>query len=205
MTDQLRETSERPQPTQPPLEWTPLVERIRSGDAGALQTLYDVFGRGVRLQLFRQLGPQDLDDRVHDAFLIVVQAIRRGELREPERLMGFVRTIVRRQVAAQIDELVQVRREHVVIDPSAGVPDAGVSPEQSAVRGEKVRLMMTVLESMSTRDREILRRFYLQEQTQEQICRDMNLTDTQFRLYKSRAKQRFGEMGRRMLDRDRPD
>jgi hypothetical protein len=46
--------------------------------------------------LCRQLGPQDLDDKVHDTFLIVVQAIRKGELREPERLMGFVHTVVRR-------------------------------------------------------------------------------------------------------------
>jgi DNA-directed RNA polymerase specialized sigma24 family protein len=44
------------------------------------------------------LGPQDLDDRVHDTFLIVVQAISKGDLREPERLMGFVRTVVRRLV-----------------------------------------------------------------------------------------------------------
>ena len=51
-----------------------------------------------------QLGPQDLDDRVHDTFLVAAQSIQRGELREPDRLMGFVRTIVRRQVAAQIGE-----------------------------------------------------------------------------------------------------
>ena len=57
--------------------------------------------------------PQDLDDRVHDTFLIVVQAIKRGELREPERLMGFVRTVVRRQVAAQIEREMQNRRAHL--------------------------------------------------------------------------------------------
>ena len=47
-----------------------------------------------------------LDDKVHDTFLVVVQAIRRGELRDPQRLMGFVRTVVRRQVAAHIDKVV---------------------------------------------------------------------------------------------------
>jgi hypothetical protein len=59
--------------------------------------------------------------------------------------------------------------------------------------------MKTVLSSVSDRDREILTRFYLMEQSQERICRDMNLTDTQFRLLKSRAKARFGEMGRKKL------
>ena len=183
-------------------DWTPLVRRIQTGDSGALEALYEVFGRGVRLQLLRQLGPQDLDDRVHDAFLIVVQAIQRGDLREPERLMGFVRTIVRRQAAAQINHLVEGRRDQMSLDPSAGIPDSAATPEQIAVKGEKVRLMMRVLESLSSRDREILTRFYLKEQTQEQICREMNLSDTQFRLYKSRAKQRFGDTGRQFLERD---
>lgn len=83
----------------PDVDWLDLVERIRCGDPSGMTDLYALFSRGVRFYLCRQLGPQELDDKVHDTFLIVVQAIRRGELREPERLMGFVRTIVRRQVA----------------------------------------------------------------------------------------------------------
>jgi len=59
--------------------------------------------------------------------------------------------------------------------------------------------MTSILRSLPDRDREILTRFYLDEQTQEQICEDMNLTETQFRLLKSRAKARFGELGKRKL------
>jgi DNA-directed RNA polymerase specialized sigma subunit len=55
-----------------------------------------------------------------------------------------------------------------------------------------------VLRSVSRRDREILDRFYVQEQTQEQICEEMGLSYNQFRLLKSRAKARFGELGRRL-------
>lgn len=61
--------------------------------------------------------------------------------------------------------------------------------------------MKEVLEGISARDREILTRFYLHEQTQQQICDEMNLTETQFRLLKSRAKARFGELGRKKLAR----
>jgi hypothetical protein len=35
--------------------------------------------------------------------------------------------------------------------------------------------------------------------TQEEICVEMGLTETQFRLLKSRAKARFGELGKRRL------
>ena len=51
-----------------------------------------------------ELGPRDLDDRVHDAYLLLVDLIRRGAVREPERLMGFIRTVVLRRIIAAIHE-----------------------------------------------------------------------------------------------------
>ncbi len=186
-------------PEQP--NWEQLVERIRKDDPVALEDLYRIFSRGMRYYLCRQLGPQDLDDRVHDSFLIVVQAIRRGDLREPERLMGFARTIVRRQIAGHIDVAVQQRKQQVDLDTSAPLPDSGISPEAAAMTREEEALAVSVLKGISRRDREILTRFYLEEQSQEEICRDMCLSETQFRLLKSRAKARFGELGKRKLSR----
>jgi RNA polymerase sigma-70 factor (ECF subfamily) len=179
--------------------WQELVDRIRRGDAGGMEKLYTLFSRGIRFYLCRQLGAQELEDKVHDAFLIVVQAVRRGELRDPERLMGFIRTIVRRQVAAYIDNAVQARKERADLESGLLICDARNSPEEDAIAKERVEIMTKVLRSLSPRDREILTRFYLRNQTQEQICREMDLTDTQFRLLKSRAKARFGELGRRTL------
>ena len=190
---------EEPGPAEVSSNWSDLVDRIRREDNSGMEELYRVFARGIRFYLCRQLGPQELDDRVHDTFLIVVQAIRRGDLREPERLMGFVRTVVRRQVAAHIDSLVHSRREEVEIDVNTRLPDHTWNPEQSLASRENVALMRRVLESLSQRDREILIRFYLQEETQDQICREMELTETQFRLLKSRAKARFGELGKKKL------
>jgi RNA polymerase sigma-70 factor, ECF subfamily len=188
----------------PPAEspdWRQLVERIHRGDAGGMEELYAVFSRGVRFYLCRQLGPQELEDKVHDTFLIVVQAIRRGELREPERLMGFVRTIVRRQVAAYIDNAVQTRKEQADLESGLSICDDRSNPEEDAIARQRVEIMTSVLHGVSARDREILTRFYLLGQTQQQICSEMRLTDTQFRLLKSRAKARFGELGRRSLRR----
>lgn len=181
------------------VDWQELVCRIQRGDNSGLEELYRLFARGIRFYLCRQLGPQDLDDKMHDAFLIVVQAIRRGELREPERLMGFVRTVVRRQVAAYIDQAVHNRREELHLDVGVRLADGRDNPEQSAAFQQDVEFMLNILRSLSARDREILTRFYLDEQSQEEICEAMNLTATQFRLLKSRAKARFGELGRRKL------
>jgi RNA polymerase sigma-70 factor, ECF subfamily len=186
-------------PPIPAAQWAPLVDRIRLGDQAAMSELYRTFSRGIRYYLCRHLGPQELDDKVHDSYLIVVQAIQRGELRDPEKLMGFVRTVVRRQVAAHIDDAVHSRREVADIEVGARIPDVRYNPEQTAINEERNVLMAKVLSGISRRDREILTRFYLYEQTQEQICEEMDLTETQFRLLKSRAKARFGEMGKRRL------
>ena len=181
--------------------WAELVDKIKQNDTTGLEELYRVFSRGVRFYLCKQLGPQDLDDRVHDTFLTVAQAIQRGDLREPERLMGYVRTIVRRQIAAQIEENVQSRKHEIDLDWGLAVRDAGSDPEQIAIQSQSEDIARKVLKSIAPRDREVLIRFYLEEQTAEQICGEMSLTETQFRLLKSRAKVRFGELGKRKVTR----
>lgn len=183
------------------VDWTGLVASIQAGDPDGMERLYRLFSRGIRYYLCRQLGPQDLDDRVHDTFVVVVQAIQRGELRDPERLMGFVRTVVRRHVAGYIQEMVHARRDFQNLDGLPPLPDEAETPEEHVMALQRAEIMEQVLRSISRRDREILTRFYLLGQSQEQICREMRLTETQFRLLKSRAKARFGELGKRRLAR----
>ncbi|MCU1292044.1 MAG: polymerase, sigma-24 subunit, subfamily [Bryobacterales bacterium] len=190
---------EAPKPGPAAIDWGALVEQVRAGDDAGMEQLYKLFSRGIRYYLCRQLGPQELEDKVHDTFLIVVNAIRRGDLREPDRLMGFVRTVVRRQVAAYIETAVHTRREQTDLETGITVADRKQNPEQEAMMREKAALMKSVLGALSERDREILVRFYLKEQPQEQICEEMSLTETQFRLLKSRAKAKFGEIGRKKL------
>jgi RNA polymerase sigma factor (sigma-70 family) len=183
-----------------PGEWADLVANIQQGRQDAIERLYALFGRGVRYFLSRQLGPQDIDDKVHDTFLVVLNAIRRGDLREPDRLMGFVRTVVRRSVANHIDHIVVQRKDYTGLDENFAMPDARTDPERDTLRRQRISIMKQVLRSISRRDREILTRFYLHEQTQEEICHEMGLNDTQYRLLKSRAKARFAELGRRKLE-----
>jgi RNA polymerase sigma-70 factor (ECF subfamily) len=182
-----------------PVEWSVLVAQVKAGEDAGMEQLYKLFSRGIRYYLCRQLGPQELEDKVHDTFLIVVNAIKRGDLREPERLMGFVRTVVRRQVAAYIEQAVHTRREQADLETGVTVADRKQNPEQEAMLRQKAELMKSALAALSQRDRDILVRFYLKEQPQEQICREMSLTETQFRLLKSRAKAKFGEIGRKKL------
>jgi RNA polymerase sigma-70 factor, ECF subfamily len=179
--------------------WAVLVEDIRAGHSSGMQTLYEIFEKGVRLYFSRQLGKQDVDDKVHYLFLVVVNAIRNGDLRDSERLMGFVRTIARRMVAGHIGQMVQRRLESITIEPSLSLVDQSETPEENTIDRDRTDIMLSVLRELSPRDREILTRFYLHEQSPKEICAEMSFTATQFRLLKNRAKARFAQIGKKRL------
>lgn len=181
--------------------WTQLVGRVQAGEPEAMEELYSMFSNGVRYYLARQLGRDDIDDRLHDAFLVVVDAIRAGDLRDPRRLMGFIRTVVKRMIASSIDRQVQERRGRVDEERTAQVSDRGETPEGAMLCQQQTSIVRDVLAELSERDRDILTRFYVEEQSAQQICEEMDLTMTQFRLLKSRAKNRFGELGRKRVQR----
>jgi len=183
------------------VNWKTVVEQIRAGDPAGDEALYRNLASGARLFLQRRLATQDVEDRVHDLFVIVVETIRRGELREPERLMGFVRTVLNRQLSLEISRIVHKRQTSVDLELAGNLTAADPTPEQQAVLHQKIALMKQVLRQMSDREFEVLTRFYLHEQPPERIRLEMGLTETQFNLLKSRAKAKLTELMQRRLAR----
>jgi RNA polymerase sigma-70 factor, ECF subfamily len=172
-----------------PAQWAiPLVERLRSDDVPAIEELYAVLGKGLGFR-FRAGVNLDPGDRFHDLYLAVLDSIRSHGLRKPERLMSFARTLARRQLAAHIKSA--IRERHTATASSLPLADQRMNPEQGVIAREKLELARSALNRMPVRQREVLIRFYLREQPKERICREMNLSETQFRLMKSRAKARL--------------
>lgn len=180
-------------------QWRELAEKLRSGHPDGTQQLYERFSKGFRFYLCRQLGAQEAEDKIHDVFLIIVDALRRGDLRQPECLLGFILTVLRRQIAAHIGKAIEDRQGSYSPQARIGLLDQRANPEEEAIARQKQSLVEEILHLIPERDREVLTRFYLLEQSPDQICREMNLTATQFRLLKSRAKSRFGRLGKRRL------
>jgi RNA polymerase sigma-70 factor, ECF subfamily len=189
-------------PVEPPAQspdCAALVSRVRAGDPAAVEELYDLFGRTVRYFLLRRLNADEIDDQLHDCFVAVLEAIHDGQLREPERLMGYVRTVVRRKIATSISSTARQRRTRVQLDDALpSLCDRQEDPERGMFSRQQIEIARKVLEGVTQRDREILRRFYVLEQSHEQIRAAMGLSYTQFRLLKSRAKARFGKFGKQL-------
>src|SRR5438309_427367 len=78
-----------------------VVQNVESGKPEGLEQLYRVF-RMLSLPLRRQFGFQDFEDRVHDIFLVVVDAIRDGKLREPGALPSYIHGIARLTLCSSI-------------------------------------------------------------------------------------------------------
>ena len=58
-----------------------VIERIRAGDIRGEEELYRVFSRGFRYLLARSIPAQDVQDKLHDTFIALFQAVRRGSPR----------------------------------------------------------------------------------------------------------------------------
>jgi RNA polymerase sigma factor (sigma-70 family) len=171
-----------------------VVENVRNDHPEGLQQLYRVFWI-LSGSLRRQVGFQEFEDRMHDVFLLVVEAIREGKLREPAALPSYIHGVARLATCSTIG----VRARHQRLSGSLRYwtleRNGGNTPEQQLEQKQRVQIMRDLLGTLTDREREVLTRFYLREQSKEQICEEMDMTETQFRLTKSRAKQRLGRIG----------
>lgn len=179
-----------------------LAEAARGVQIGETRALEEMYRRVLpNLKAFLALRvPRDMiEDYSHDIFIALIKFIETGSVREPRCLPGIIRTIALRIISerrrARHAELPTINSD----DLERFVPDPRFDLEIIFQRQQQMEVALSTLAMLKAREREVLKRFYLEEQTQEQICRDMGLTETQFRLLKSRAKARFGKLGRKRM------
>ena len=189
----IKETSSKLNP-----HWSELVMAVAAGDAAGCERLYDVF-TSLRYYFRTNVGFEHADDLFHDTVIDLIEQIQRGALRDPERLAGYARTIAVRKVHAQIAANISSRESTSIEEHEFRLRDHTPDPESNSIRSEEIAIMRRILDCLPWRDREVLIRFYLHEHSAERIQRDLNLTETQFRLIKSRAKARYHDLCRRRL------
>ena len=179
--------------------WARIVGRILAGEPEGQAELYEVFDRGLRVYFVRHLGTEDVEDKVHDTFIAVVAAIRGGQMREALRLPGLVRIIAQRQVAYHAAEAARCHPESLDTGKHSLAASDGLDPEREALLSERQQFARRILRALPEIDRQILRRFYFEGQSAEQICAAFRINPTQFRLRKHRAKERISELAREVM------
>jgi RNA polymerase sigma-70 factor, ECF subfamily len=175
-------------------DWKLVCDQIISNENSAIEFLYkktSCFQKALRYRLGTDAG----DDVYHDVIVDLIGQIRRGAIREPERLMAYIATIAQRKVVAHW-QAQQPRHTELSAAPE---PVLAARAEIDLIRQEQTKIAQNILRALPQRDREVLIRFYLREETPEQICRALRLSQTQFRLIKWRAKAQFEDRCRKSL------
>ena len=171
-----------------------IVRLIEARDPNGFALLHDAFSEGMRY-LAGRYSPEHADDCVHDTMLIVVRQIEAGQLAEPAALPGYINTVLKRTAWKKNLRSRQSNRETAVFELAAKTrPDHRLDPHKELIEQEKVEVMQRGLSALRPIEREVLVRFYLQSETKEEICRAMGITETTFRLLKSRSKAKLQQV-----------
>ena len=176
-----------------------LVSRIRAGDRQAEAELVERYSCGVKFIIRREIGSSSIaDDLYQETFRIIIEKTRRGDIREPEKLSGFVCGVARNLV---IDYFRRAARQGSLseVEEATTLPDPAPDQLEALLRKEQSDFARQVLKEMrNERDIQILFRFYLAEDKKEQICADLGLSGLHFNRVLHRARERYLELYKRL-------
>lgn len=176
-------------------ELTELVRRIIAGDSAAEEEVVRRYQQGVAIIIDQIVRSRSVTEDVsQDTFKIVLAKVRRGDLREPERLSAFVCSVARN---AAIDCIRRTRHlgNQEAIGSAEQIPDPAPSQLEEILKQEKaVAVRQLISELKIKRDRDLLLRYYIAEDDKDKICADLGLTRTQFNSVIFRATARFKEL-----------
>jgi RNA polymerase sigma-70 factor (ECF subfamily) len=181
-------------------ELAEMVSRIIAGDPRAEEEMIRRYEDGISIIIGQIVQSQDTTKDVsQETFKIALGKIRHGDVREPERLSGFICGIARNLALEHVRKqrqranLEDVGKAEQVIDPSPSQLD-------QLCQKERALIVHQVINNMKVqRDREIIFRYCIAEEDKDQICTDLGLTRAQFNNVISRALQRYKELYIRLI------
>jgi RNA polymerase sigma-70 factor (ECF subfamily) len=175
-----------------------LASRIATGDRSAEEEMVRRYSRGVFMLLRHATGDHPLAEDLHqETFRICLDKIRRGELREPEKLSGFICNVARNLVVESFRRASRFGKR-VGMEAAEAVVDDKSSQFNRLLAEERAKIVRRVLDELhSFRDRELLYRFYVAEEDKARICEDLGLSSLHFNRVLYRARERFRELCRK--------
>jgi RNA polymerase sigma-70 factor, ECF subfamily len=148
---------------------------------------------GVLFLLHRKVfDPALAEDLCNETFRVVLERLRREPLEDPAKIAAFLAQTARN--LAMADRRKTTRRQTVTGEQSAIDEYAaeGSDPSLAVESRARAKAMRKVLEEMpNVRDRQLLVRYYLNEEDRADICRALDLSEVHFNRVIYRARERF--------------
>jgi len=171
-----------------------LVRRIRQGDARAEEELVTRFGEGLSFLLRRWTRDRAAaEDLYQETFRLALEKIRSGEVRDPDRLSGFLHSLARNLSTYHYRRGSARREEDLESVAEVSAPETGQLGQ--LLRQEKTAIVRQVLAELSSeRDRQVLFRFYIAEEDRERIRSDLGLSGPELNMVLFRARRRYRDL-----------
>jgi RNA polymerase sigma-70 factor (ECF subfamily) len=173
-----------------------VIEAAPGIDREAEAELYRRFARRVRLYGRRHLRDAHLaEDLMQQVMLVTLDALRRGRLREPERIASFVLGTCRmslidlKRTAARRDRLLERYGEDLIPD----------DPREPASALDRERLI-GCLERLSERERSVIVASFFDGDDAQDVGSALNVSAGNVRVIRHRALERL----RGCMNADRP-
>lgn len=168
---------------------------VKNGQSSFETELVQRYSRGLRYLLARRFrDPEQVEDLLQESLAIAITKLRDIELDNPERLAGYLRGIAIR-VALNAGRRRQREPYSMEVEAIGQIPDREPGQFDHVAREQTRTAVHKLLRSMPVkRDREILTRFYVQDQDKEEICRALDLDSLHFNRVLFRAKKRFRKL-----------
>lgn len=127
----------------------------------------------------------DVDDMVQETLTRFMVAAREDKIQNPAAMGAFINGVCRNVISEYRRRNMrdEPMPEIVPEPPSKGIPEADLMELRQAIAQG--------MEQLSERDRGVLRAFYLEEKSKEEILKQTGMSDENFRVVLCRAKDRF--------------
>ncbi len=160
---------------------------------GALTEVYRDYP-GLRALIMRRVrDPQLAADILQDAAVTTLEKLRAGKIAQPSAIGGYLYRVALNHLRNHR------RKDRTSVSSGAdleSLPDLDDDPDYASLdRTRWAGAARRLLQQMSTeRDRDLLVRFYLNDESKEAICASLDLTDEHFNRVIFRARNRFREL-----------
>jgi RNA polymerase sigma-70 factor (ECF subfamily) len=148
---------------------------------------------GLRALILRRVRDPDVAaDILQDAAVTTLEKLRSGEIAHPENLGGYLYRVALNHLRNHR------RKDRSAVSSAEALEDlpASESADWEHIGGRQwAKAARRMLEELPVaRDREVLVRFYLDDEDREQICRELRLSEEHFNRVIFRARNRFREL-----------
>jgi RNA polymerase sigma-70 factor, ECF subfamily len=166
------------------------IHRLTEGDPETERHFTGYFGDLLLIKLRARLrSPQMVEDARQEVFVRVLTTLRKkGGIEHPERFGAFVNSVCENVL---FEFFRSGSRLQQMPENAIESADVAASAESEFITHELKMLVKQVLGQLSWRDREILRRLFLEERDKDEICREFHIDRDYLRVRVHRALARF--------------